>query len=171
MEEVLRSGRPQVIVARVNWREMFGEERPSFLREWASHLAEASALGSRPYGTLNRGLLSRESILAGDSGSLATRLTQFLTSLIAEIFHVDSPQSFDVNQPLDEYGMDSLTATELKNRLVSRLGVDLPVSRLIAGVTVSGLVQMIQEQLASGDVSEQTPRAGENGSETMEMLI
>ncbi len=171
MEQIMRSGQPQAVVARVNWEEMFSEERPSFLREWASHLAVITSRRGAAYGTQNHESLVRERILAGDSGSLATRLTQFVTDLIAEIFHVDLPQSLDVNRPLDEYGMDSLTATELKNRVASRLAVDLPVSRVIGGVTISGLVQMIQERLANGDVSGEIPPAGEDGSETMEMVI
>jgi acyl carrier protein len=169
MTEVLRSGVPQAVVAHVNWEKLFAEERPSFLREWAGHLAQVTAL--RDGLGANHEPLSRESILAGDSGSLATRLTQFVTGLLAGILQVDSPQAFDVNRPLDEYGMDSLTGTELKNRVASRLGVDLPVSRLIGGVTVSDLVQMIQDHLASGNASSEPPQAGEEDPETIEIVI
>ena len=171
MEQVMRSGLPQVVVAGVNWEEMFHEERPPFLREWASHLAMAPSRRGAAYSPPTPVSSVRERILAGDSGALATRLTEFVTDLIAEIFHVDMPRSLDVNQPLDEYGMDSLTATELKNRVASRLAVDLPVSRVIGGVTISGLVQMIQQRLADGDVAAEIPPVGEDGSETMEMVI
>jgi len=171
MAETLRSGLPQAVVAHVDWEKLFAEERPSFLREWAGHLGKGTAIGDDPCGTLNREPLSRESILgAADSASLTKRLTQFVTTLLAGILRVDSPEAFDVGRPLDEYGMDSLTAAELKNRVASRLGVDLPVSHLIGGVTVCSLVQMIQEQL-DGDVSGEAPRSGEQGPETIEMVL
>ena len=169
MKEVLRSDLPQAVVAHVDWRKLFAEERPPLLLEWAGHLAEAPVLGTPD--TLSHGLLSRESILAGDPDLLTTRLTEFATALLCGILQVESPQALDLSRPLDEYGMDSLTATELKNRVASRLEVDLPVSRLIGDVTVSDLVQMIQEQLSDGGVSNATPRSGEEGPETIEIMI
>jgi acyl transferase domain-containing protein/acyl carrier protein len=171
MKEVLRSNLPQAVVAHVDWKKLFAEERPPLLLEWAGHLAEVPGLGKGTGDTLSHEHSSRESILAGDPGSLATRLTQFVTGLLCGILKVDSPQALDLNRALDEYGMDSLTGTELKNRVASRLGVDLPVSRLIGGVTVSDLVQMIQEQLPIGGVSSAAPRSGEEGPDTIEIVI
>jgi polyketide synthase 12/myxalamid-type polyketide synthase MxaB len=161
MEAALHSGLPQTAVVDVNWQEMFREQRPAFLHKWAGHLAETP---SRPDGP-------SDGILDGDADSIATRLTPFITGLIAEVLHDDAPQSFDVDRPLDEYGMDSLVATELKNRIASRLGVDLPVSHLLGGVTVTDLVQLIQEQHVNGHANGEAPRADDDGSETMEILL
>ena len=161
MEAALHSGLPQAAVVDVNWQEMFREQRPAFLHKWAGHLTETP---SRPDGP-------SDGILDGNADSIATRLTPFITGLIAEVLHDDAPQSFDVDRPLDEYGMDSLVATELKNRIASRLGVDLPVSHLLGGVTVTDLVQLIQEQHVNGHANGEAPRADDDGSETMEILL
>jgi len=48
---------------------------------------------------------------------------------------------------LNELGLDSLRAVELKNRMGRELGVDLPMSRFIDGTGIDGIVEALHAQL------------------------
>jgi amino acid adenylation domain-containing protein/thioester reductase-like protein len=74
------------------------------------------------------------------------QLEDFLKRQAARVLGMD-PARLDANKPLDTLGLDSLMAMELKNSLESRLGVQLPVSSLLQGPTVSELVTQILDQL------------------------
>ena len=57
------------------------------------------------------------------------------------------PARLSLDQPLDTTGLDSLMAMELKNSLESRLEIELPISSLLLGPTISGLATQILEHL------------------------
>ncbi len=73
-------------------------------------------------------------------------IQEFVQHQAARILGMDASR-LNVNQPLDTLGLDSLMAMELKNRLETKLGVQLPVSSLLQGPTVAGLATQILEHL------------------------
>ena len=171
MEQILAKNVAQVIVAQVDWQQVLAGDRPTFLRQWSQHLVDDTAgvledpdtsYGQEPSPDL-------QELLSGAADTLEIRLTGFVRRLLAGILQIDSAETIDPDRPLDEYGMDSLTGTELKNRIASQLGVELPLSGLIGGVTVASVVLMVQERLPI----EGAPRGAEpsEGSETMEMVL
>ena len=74
------------------------------------------------------------------------------------------PHSIRVNESLLNYGMDSLTATEFRNRIEARHSLKLPLKLILEGATISELAAVLAEQLAApaGDA----PRAGTSPMET-----
>jgi amino acid adenylation domain-containing protein/thioester reductase-like protein len=73
-------------------------------------------------------------------------LEDFLTRQAARVLGMD-PAGLSLDQGLDTLGLDSLMAMELKNFLESRLEVRMPISGLLLGPTISGLITQILEQL------------------------
>ncbi|WP_338864528.1 type I polyketide synthase [Myxococcus stipitatus] len=61
---------------------------------------------------------------------------------------------------LNEMGLDSLRAVELKNRMGRELGVDLPLARFIDGTGVAGIVEVLHEQLELSELLARVPAAG-----------
>jgi acyl carrier protein len=55
--------------------------------------------------------------------------------------------ALDVEQPLNNVGIDSLMAIELKNRIESDLGVTVPMVKFLEGPSVRGLADYLAEQL------------------------
>lgn len=90
--------------------------------------------------------LDHAALVATDSSQRQTVLEEFLQRQVARILGMD-PARLRLDQPLDSLGLDSLMAIEFKNALESRLKVQLPVSSLLQGPTISGLASQILERL------------------------
>ena len=58
-----------------------------------------------------------------------------------------SAAALDVEQPLNNVGIDSLMAIELKNRIEADLGVTVPMVKFLEGPSVRALAQFVAEQL------------------------
>lgn len=171
MEQILTENVAQVVVAQVDWRQVLAGDRPTFLRQWSQHLVDdtASELEDQDASHGLEASTDLQELLGGSADALEVGLTRFVQRLLAGILQIDSAQTIDPDRPLDEYGMDSLTGTELKNRIATRLGIELPLSGLIGGVTVASVVLMVQARLPI-----QAPPGGaepSEGSETVEMVL
>jgi acyl carrier protein len=55
----------------------------------------------------------------------------------------------DVQQPLNQLGLDSLMAVELRNAIRTQLGVELTIGTFLTGASVSKLATEIELQLAA----------------------
>ncbi|QLE70944.1 SDR family NAD(P)-dependent oxidoreductase [Streptomyces rectiverticillatus] len=85
-----------------------------------------------------------------------------LAKLIAEVLHMD-PGQLDHHRRLDEYGMDSLMATELLLSLRRRFGVEIPPMELLrSNGTIADLAQLVTLRLGLGRPAQEgavpTPR-------------
>lgn len=90
--------------------------------------------------------LSHEKLLATEPAQRNKMLEDFLQRQAARVLGMDSAR-LSLSQPLDTMGLDSLMAMEFKNSLESKLGIQLPVSSLLQGPTVSGLAIQILEHI------------------------
>lgn len=98
--------------------------------------------------------LDHASLLATEPAKRRTVLESFIQGHAARVLGMD-PNRLNMTQPLDTLGLDSLMAMEFKNRLESKLGIQLPISALLQGPTVSGLADKLLDRLgeAALDVS------------------
>ncbi|MFL7871902.1 MAG: condensation domain-containing protein, partial [Anaerolineales bacterium] len=92
------------------------------------------------------GELSHEILLSTPPAERQKILEDFLQQQTARVLGMDAAH-LGLEQALDTMGLDSLMAMELKNSLESRLGVQLPISELLQGPTISRLVEQILEHL------------------------
>jgi len=90
--------------------------------------------------------LTHETLLSTDPAKRQKVLEDFIQRQAARVLGMDATR-LSVTQPLDTMGLDSLMAMELKNSLETKLGVQLPVSSLLQGPTISGLVMQTLEHL------------------------
>ena len=88
--------------------------------------------------------LNRAMVLALEPNERLAALESYLLVTSAQVLKV---AQIDRNRPLTSYGLDSLTAVELKNRIDSDLTVDLPAGTLLDGRNVSLLAEDILGQL------------------------
>jgi len=127
---VLAQSPTQVAVARVRWPrflEVFESVGPQPIFD---QLRPARAVGSKP----------APEVVPNAVPTL--RVDQLEAAITAEVMHVlRRAEPMDPNTSLMELGFDSVMATELKNALL-RLGLALPIGRLLGGPSVAELVDM-----------------------------
>ena len=90
--------------------------------------------------------LNREILLTAEPTEQQKLLEDFFQRQVARVLGMELAR-LDFNQPLDNLGLDSLMAIELKNVLETKLGVNLQVASLLQGPTLSGLVSETLENL------------------------
>ncbi|HKU43583.1 MAG TPA: SDR family NAD(P)-dependent oxidoreductase, partial [Polyangiales bacterium] len=74
---------------------------------------------------------ARAEILAADPADRPALLETFMTELVRRVLRIPAGKALDPELPLNRFGVDSLMAIELKNRLEAELGVSVQVSRIL----------------------------------------
>ena len=74
-------------------------------------------------------------------------LESYLRTEIARVLQVE-PARLDVDQPLNEVGLDSLMVLDIRKRIERSLLVPLPVVSLAEGATIADLARGLGELVA-----------------------
>lgn len=90
----------------------------------------------------------------------AAPIQAYLRGQLAHTLNLPATR-IDVEQPLTNLGIDSLMAMEIKSRVESELGVEIPIVHLLEGPTIARLADQLLPQLAQRPArppaSEPTP--------------
>ncbi|MEK8173556.1 acyl carrier protein [Streptomyces sp. M19] len=76
-------------------------------------------------------------------------LHELIGGHVAAVLGHNSPDRIDVGQAFKELGFDSLTAVELRNRLVAATALSLPATLVFDYPTIAGLAGHLTERLDS----------------------
>ncbi len=109
-------------------------------------------------GSASGGGRFRTEVLNAPEGARPGMVTKYLAQHIGKVLHVD-PAKLDSERVLSEFGLDSLTSFELKNRIEGELAISLPVNRFLQRPTLTGLAAAILENLQSGGAAKAGPAA------------
>jgi non-ribosomal peptide synthase protein (TIGR01720 family) len=93
---------------------------------------------------------------AGSSEQRANVLVGYLQKLIGRVMRLGTA-AVPTDQRLNDLGLDSLLAVEVKSCLTSDLGVVVPVMALLKGITIADLAGTLDRDLGSPEPT--TPRA------------
>ena len=84
----------------------------------------------------------------------------FLLEQVAQVL-TWSAARLDIHKPVTAFGIDSLMAIELRNRLEVRLGVRVPVVELLRGASIAELGASILRELGTGQASPTADPSGQ----------
>jgi acyl-CoA synthetase (AMP-forming)/AMP-acid ligase II/acyl carrier protein len=92
------------------------------------------------------GGLTRAAVLAAAPAERLGLLEAHFRGEVARALRL-GPAAVDPRQPVSTLGLDSLTTLQLKNALEASLGVSLPVTRLLNGVSIATLASQVLTEL------------------------
>ncbi|MCG3198131.1 MAG: hypothetical protein GHCLOJNM_02625 [bacterium] len=148
---ILRERPKQVVVMPIDWRawgdfhRRVGGSAPLLEKVLAGARAERG--GDAQEGRERSGALER--LMGAPSEQRRALLEDILADQVAAILGF-SPARMDRAQPLDNLGIDSLMAVELKNWAESELGILVPVSLFLEGPSLTDLVtRLLPDVLAT----------------------
>lgn len=95
----------------------------------------------------NAALSPKAFISASEPGERRNQIESYLREKVGRVLGI-SPAKIQFEKPLTEMGFDSLIAVELMTMLKAELQVEVPVVKLLQGVSIAGLTALVGEQLA-----------------------
>ncbi|HLI70271.1 MAG TPA: beta-ketoacyl reductase, partial [Ktedonobacteraceae bacterium] len=147
LETLLPLSLPQVIVLPISqsWQQgyQFASENPLL-----ADLIQPGTIQEQR----KEPLLSRNELLQLASTERQQWLENYLRRQIARVLRFSTPAQLEVNQPLNSLGIDSLMAIELKNRIQTDIGVDIPITSLLQGPSIAQFATQLLELLAADDL-------------------
>jgi acyl carrier protein len=102
-------------------------------------------------------------ILAAEAAEQPGLVERHIQALIGRVMRMDVAR-IDPHQPLNNLGIDSMMATELKNSVALSLGVNLSVVDLLQGVSAAQLGQTCLAQLQARAQSERLAALAASGA-------
>ncbi len=131
---VLRHAPTDVAFAEIDWSKLAQSFALVASSARTAGLVQATAAGE---GGSDRQV--RAVILAAPEEQRPGIVAQYLHGKVAAVLKVE-PATVELDRPLHELGLNSLTAFELKNRIETELGVTLPVGQFLQRPTISAIV-------------------------------
>jgi amino acid adenylation domain-containing protein len=177
-ERLIQSGAARIGVLPIDWPRFlprFAGAVPPLLAELAAEgggvAGAGGAAAARIRGTgdaLGPELRRR----LGESGSQERRalLADTLRAQAAEVLGFGPSRPVDPSLPLQDLGLDSLMAVELKNRVELGLGLSLPLGEVLEGSSVASLAALLAAQLDAAPGSERGEAAGDAPDEPLPRL-
>jgi acyl transferase domain-containing protein/acyl-CoA synthetase (AMP-forming)/AMP-acid ligase II/acyl carrier protein len=150
LDRLLKQDAAQVGVMPINWRQwskFFPAIEESPLLGPLVQAETAGAVDGKGAGEKNHAM--RAALLAAEPAERQRLLETHLQKEIARVLGLE-PSKLDLNQPLNTVGLDSLMAIELKNRVETSLGLELPMMALIQGPSIAQLATQLLEQGLGG---------------------
>lgn len=158
LERLIDENRSAVGVMPVDWRRLFHADPNARLSPLLSDLAARWATGAAPSeapGQLAIDLLN----LPADRQ--LPQITSALTGIIAGVMRVD-PEELAGDIRLSDFGLDSLMAVEIKNRMQHDLGVSVPLAQLLEGPSIEEVATAMLAAVKLGSLTVSSSSSDEN---------
>ena len=146
----------QVAVLRVDWARRRSQLRRGLNPPLIADLFRAPA-GQPAAGDANgRGASLNDALRRAGLQERRRLLQSYLRDQVAGKLGL-TPSRLDIQLPLNQLGVDSLIAVELRSQIERDLGIVVPVVQLLDGPSVSGLADWLGDRLSSAGPPEPDP--------------
>jgi 3-oxoacyl-[acyl-carrier-protein] synthase II len=145
LEEDLFNAFPiQFGIIPINWFE-FDEQLAnwSFLNDFQQEFGRLAQQHSRQG-------IQQEFLEQLKNAAVSERFALLIThvrSHVAKVIRLGSTEQLNVHKPLNNMGLDSLMALELRNWVQTNFGVDIPMVKIMEGLSVASITSYVSEQL------------------------
>ncbi|MDJ0618873.1 MAG: polyketide synthase [Calothrix sp. MO_192.B10] len=97
-------------------------------------------------------------------------LINYIEEHLSKVLGLDSSHKLQPTQALNAVGLDSLSAMELKNHFVKELEVDVAIEKIMEGMTIEQLADLLLMQFALTTINVSFSTS-DNSAENMEEII
>jgi NAD(P)-dependent dehydrogenase (short-subunit alcohol dehydrogenase family)/acyl carrier protein len=159
LERLLAGDRVQAAVMPVDWRQVlqqFAGLPPAIL----SDIAQETGSSARAGDVVARDSRLLERIAEALPSERVDLINGFVTAQVLKVLGLDSSRPLDPRQPLNELGLDSLMAVELRNALAGMLDLTLPATLLFDYPSPRALVEFLTRQLSGEEEAQKTSPIG-----------
>ncbi len=170
LEQLWTSGNLQTTVANINWSSLkqlyeIGRRR-LLLEEIEVEPLPTQLSNSQPKAqpTHIKQYKLLERLEASSPRERENLLITHLQSEVAQVLEMTASQ-IDVLQPLNTMGLDSLMAVELRKRVQTDLGVDVPIVKFIEDISIVDLATEVNGQLTQFDRNQRVEQG--NNEQTL----
>ncbi|MEC4817849.1 MAG: thioester reductase domain-containing protein [Scytonema sp. PMC 1069.18] len=80
-------------------------------------------------------------------------LIAYVREQFVKVLGINTSQNLDIEKPLHELRLDSLMNIDLKNRIDTELGVNIPIEMLLGSSNINQLVNLLRQQLAAKNIT------------------
>jgi 1-acyl-sn-glycerol-3-phosphate acyltransferase len=142
---LMRRDTAQMMAARIDWPQWARSAMTGALSPRLRHLVPSSGSKGAAASDAQRRTVDELGSIA-DPAARDEWVVRYLRDKVARVLGA-APARIDVDRPLTELGTDSLTAVELTTVLKVDLGVELPLVRVLQGVSTRRLAALVLESL------------------------
>ncbi|MDJ0515594.1 MAG: SDR family NAD(P)-dependent oxidoreductase [Trichodesmium sp. MO_231.B1] len=165
LELLLSGASSQVGVLPVNWSEFFGQmpmaQKMPLLSGFVSSAVSATE-------TIETKIL--EQLKESSPEERDNILVDYFKGKLAGLLGITASK-IDADKPLTAMGLDSLMAVELRNLVQRELGFDIPIEKIIEGISITQIVNLVVEQLLLEQISySNSSQTTEENAEDMEEI-
>jgi NADPH:quinone reductase-like Zn-dependent oxidoreductase len=171
---LLASSRVQAAVLPIDWDEykrQFRGDVPAWLNEVTRQRRAAARAGAHAPETPTPGAMSLYRRLADIPANQQLEAVEaHITEQVAAVIGLDPGKSLDPQRPLNEIGLDSLMAVELRNRLTASLDLDrgLPATLVFDYPTISAIAHyVLRDVLQVTAAAAETPAAARDEQDVL----
>ena len=119
-------------------------------------------------GTAAKALVREINLGSSDQGM--PKLLSRMQELVADVMNHDR-DLLDPKENLNDIGLDSLMAVEIKNRVQSETGVDIPIIQVLDGLSVNDLTENVIKHLHISGLQLEESSIAETGVEIEEFNV
>jgi hypothetical protein len=151
LEAALECGRPQVAAALIDWEQLRGRRAYGGA---TALLADLLTTGPAPVAAAGPGLKQR--LIEAPEARRAPLLAAHVSTRVTRVLGLDGQSVLDPRRPLQEIGLDSLMAVELRNLLRADLELDTPLTPTLVfdHPTVDAIAEhLVRDVLALGSAA------------------
>jgi polyketide synthase 12/myxalamid-type polyketide synthase MxaB len=164
----------QAAVLPIDWDEykrQFRGDVPAWLNEVTRQRRAAARAGAHAPETPTPGAMSLYRRLADIPANQQLEAVEaHITEQVAAVIGLDPGKSLDPQRPLNEIGLDSLMAVELRNRLTASLDLDrgLPATLVFDYPTISAIAHyVLRDVLQVTAAAAETPAAARDEQDVL----
>lgn len=152
LDQLFGFDRIQTVVASVDWPTFF--ESYTIIPPLIHHLGKTEDVSEDITDEGRESILQQLLRVSQEEGPLL--MQAYLLKKVAQVLRCEQ-SVLDVSVPLNAYGMDSMIAIELKNRIENDTHISLSIVALLQGTTITQLALQILTRLqAEGEPGEET---------------